>query len=113
MRNVKTKGVLGSLLCLCMMLVLVPSSWSQGDAEKNYKAKCALCHAPDGSGATTPGKAMGVPDFRSPDVQKESDEALTEAISKGKNKMPKYADKLKDSEIKDLIAYMRELGKKK
>jgi mono/diheme cytochrome c family protein len=85
---------------------------AQSNAEANYKAKCAGCHAPDGSGSTPAGKAMGVRDFHSPDVQKESVAELAEIISNGKNKMPKYADKLKDAEIKDLAAYVQALGKK-
>ena len=55
---------------------------------------------------------MKVRDFHAPEVQKETDAELTDIISNGKNKMPKYADKLKDPEIKDLVAYVRALGKK-
>ncbi len=54
---------------------------------------------------------MGVHDFHSPDVQKETVPELADIITNGKNKMPKYAGKLKDSEIKDLAAYVHELGK--
>jgi mono/diheme cytochrome c family protein len=55
---------------------------------------------------------MKVRDFHSPEVQKETDADLTGIITNGKDKMPKYADKLKDAEIKDLVAYVRALGKK-
>jgi mono/diheme cytochrome c family protein len=85
---------------------------AQGTAEATYKAKCAGCHGPDGSGSTAAGKAMGVRDFQSPDVQKESVADLAGIIADGKSKMPKYADKLKDAEIKDLAAYVHGLGKK-
>lgn len=90
----------------------VPALRAQGDAEKNYKAKCAGCHGPDGSGSTPAGKALGVHDFHSPDVQKETITEMAEIITNGKNKMPKYRDKLKDAEIKDLAAYVHDLGKK-
>jgi mono/diheme cytochrome c family protein len=82
------------------------------DAATTYKAKCAGCHGPDGVGGTAAGKAMKVRDFHAPEVQKETDAEYTDIISNGKNKMPKYADKLKDAEIKDLVAYVRALGKK-
>jgi cytochrome c len=36
---------------------------------KIYTDKCSSCHANDGSGATTPGKAMKVPDLRSAEIQ--------------------------------------------
>ena len=42
-----------------------------------------------------------------------SDADLVQAITSGKGKMPAYGKTLKDSEIKDLAAYVRELGKKK
>ena len=41
----------------------------------------------------------------------ESDAQLTEIISKGKGKMPSYAGKLKDEDIKGLVAYIRSLAK--
>jgi cytochrome c6 len=103
-------GILG--LFLILVLLSAPAMRAQGAAEANYKAKCASCHGPDGVGATPAGKAMKARDFHAPEVQKETDAELTEIISNGKNKMPKYADKLKDTEIKDLAAYVRGLGKK-
>ncbi len=82
------------------------------DAAATYKAKCSGCHGPDGTGMTAAGKAMNVRDFHSAEVQKETDAELGDIITNGKNKMPKYADKLKPAEIKDLAAYVHELGKK-
>ena len=76
------------------------------DAAATYKAKCAMCHGPDGKG----GK-MGTRDFASAEVKGESDAQLTEVITKGKGKMPAYGEKLKDTEIKDLVAYIRGLAK--
>lgn len=112
MRRIRSGG--GKLLlALAVLYLFVPTMRAQGDAEKTYKAKCVMCHAPDGSGSSPAGKAMGAHDFRSPEVQKESDAALGGIISKGKNKMPAYGDKLKDTEIKDLVTYVRELSKKK
>jgi cytochrome c6 len=100
--------LMGALLLLC-----VPALRAQGDAEATFKAKCAGCHGADGGANTPAAKALGVRDFRSPDVQKETDAELADIITKGKNKMPKYGDKLKDTEIKDLVGYVRTLGKKK
>lgn len=99
-------------LTLGLALAFVPAVFAQGTAEATYKAKCAGCHGPDGVGSTPAGKAMKVRDFHSSEVQMETDAELTDIITNGKNKMPKYADKLKDTEIKDLVAYCRGLGKK-
>lgn len=82
------------------------------DAAGLYKAKCSACHGADGKGDTPVGKKLGVVDFAAPQVQKESDEELAGIIAKGKNKMPAFGTTLKDSQIKDLVAYIRGLGKK-
>jgi cytochrome c len=37
------------------------------DAVGTYKAKCAACHGPDGSGSAT-GKKLGAHDFQTGDV---------------------------------------------
>jgi cytochrome c6 len=84
-----------------------------GDAEATYKAKCAMCHGPDGSGATPTGKSLKVRDLRSPEVQKQTDAELNDIVSKGKNKMPAFGKSLKPDEVSGLVAYARDLAKKK
>jgi mono/diheme cytochrome c family protein len=106
------KSVGGFILFIALPLLYMPAARAQGTAEATYKAKCAGCHGPDGAGATAAGKAMKVRDFHDPDVQKETDAQLIDIIANGKNKMPKYSDKLKDTEIKDLATYVHGLGKK-
>jgi cytochrome c6 len=86
---------------------------AQGDAASLYKTKCAACHGADGRGDTVVGKKLGARDFASSDVQNETDAQLIEITAKGKNKMPGYEKSLKDSQIKDFVAYIRELAKKK
>ncbi|MGA7909655.1 MAG: c-type cytochrome [Candidatus Sulfotelmatobacter sp.] len=93
------------------LLSLATSPAAAQDAGATFKAKCAMCHGADGKGSAM-GQKMGVHDFASADVQKETDAQLTETISGGRGKMPAYKDKLKDSEIKELVAYIRSLGKK-
>jgi mono/diheme cytochrome c family protein len=56
------------------------------------------------------GKKMGAQDFTTDDVQKMSDAELTDIITNGKNKMPKYGS-LKPEDIKGLVAYIRTLRK--
>ena len=95
------------------IVLAAPSALSAQNAEANYKAKCAGCHGADGKGNTAPGKALGVHDFTSETVTKMSDADLIGAVAAGKNKMPAYGKSLKDAEIKDLVAYVRDLGKQK
>ncbi|MGH9494219.1 MAG: c-type cytochrome [Candidatus Sulfotelmatobacter sp.] len=87
------------------------SSPAKADGAAIYKAKCAMCHGADGKGNTPAGKNMGAHDFTSADVKKESDADLIAITSKGKNKMPAYGAKLSEAEIKDVIAYVRQLAK--
>jgi len=78
-----------------------------GDAGATYMAKCASCHAKDGSGHTPAGKKMSLKDLRSSEVQAMSDAQLTEIIAKGKGKMPGYEKSLGADGVKSLVAYVR------
>src|SRR5947209_505274 len=88
-----------------------PAKADTAAAEATYKAKCAMCHGPDGKGETATGKAMKVKDFSSEEVQKMSDADLTAAISSGKGKMPAYKTLTAD-QVKGLVAYIRSFAKK-
>jgi len=90
-------------------VLTIPLSARAQDAATLYKSKCAGCHGADGTGSPM-GKKMGVHDFTSADVQKMSDTELTDIITNGKNKMPKYGS-LKPEDIKGLVAYIRTLKK--
>jgi cytochrome c6 len=77
-----------------------------------YKAKCAMCHGPDGLAATSMAKMLKVPSFKSPDLIKAPESQLIEATTNGKNnKMPAYKDKLTAAQIKEVVAYIRTLQK--
>ena len=105
MKNLMRAGLF--ILLASGLLAVCSSPAVAQDAAATYKAKCAMCHGADGKG----GK-MGTKDFASPEIKSLSDAQLTEAITKGKPpKMPAYGEKLKDTEIKDLVAYIRTLGK--
>jgi mono/diheme cytochrome c family protein len=88
----------------------VTAVFAQAGAD-TYKAKCAMCHGPDGLATGPAGKAMKVPPFTSPEIVKASDADLIAATKSGKGKMPAYAGKLTDAQIKDAVAYIRTLQK--
>jgi cytochrome c6 len=92
--------------------LIVPSA-TRAQAAATYKAKCAGCHGADGKANTAPAKALGAHDFASDEVAKMSDTDLIAIVTAGKNKMPAYGKSLKDTEIKDLVAYVRDLAKQK
>jgi mono/diheme cytochrome c family protein len=102
-------AVLGTALCLTSL------AWA-GDAAATadlYKTTCQKCHGADGRGDTPAGKKFEARDFHSPDVQKMTDAELIKITSEGQKKMPSYKDKLTQDQIKDLVAYVRQLGKTK
>jgi cytochrome c6 len=107
------KGMTMAAAALAAIALLsAPVKADNAAAEATYKAKCAMCHGADGKGETATGKAMKAGDFASADVQKMSDEDLSEAISKGKAKMPPFKA-LTAEQVKDLVGYIRAFGKKK
>jgi cytochrome c6 len=93
-----------------VFLFAVPTQAQDGAAL--YKSKCATCHGVDGKGDTPVGKALKLRDLGSGDVQKQTDEQLTDITAAGKGKMPAYKDKLTAEQIKQLVAYMRTFKKK-
>lgn len=88
------------------------TSRAQSSGADTYKAKCQMCHGADGTGNTPAGKAMKAEPFASPELIKASDADLIAATKNGKGKMPAYAAKLGDPQIKDVIGYVRTLQKK-
>jgi mono/diheme cytochrome c family protein len=113
MREKVVSMLLRALLLFTVIAFCAGPSRAQSAAEKLYKAKCAACHGPTGDGSTAVGKKLAAHDFRSPEVQKMSDDQLADVISKGKNKMPGYAKTLKPDDVQGLVAYIHELANKK
>jgi mono/diheme cytochrome c family protein len=86
-------------------------AFAQSAGDQTYKAKCAMCHGPDGTASTPTGKAMKVPSFKDPGAVKDSDAVLIAITKDGKGKMPAYNGKLTDAQIKDVVVYIRTLQK--
>ena len=106
----KRKLVFLMLIVSVVMPVLAYAD-ATPDAGAIYKAKCAMCHGPDGAGQTPTGKSMKVRDLRSADVQKMSNAELTKVIADGKGKMPAYKAKLSAEEMQMLVTLIRQLKK--
>ena len=104
-----------SLSVLALVILLQSSSQAAiptaGDGAETFKAKCAACHAPDGTGSTAAGKAMKVRDLTSSDVQAQTDDQLFDIIAKGKGKMPGFEKSLGADKCKELVAFIRTLKK--
>ena len=113
--KMRTNRWFGSAGITCIFLILgiaAPQAFAQKGAEL-FKAKCALCHGQDATGNTTIGAKLKAHDLHAPEVQKQTDAELRQVIAEGKNKMPAYEKKLAKDQIDSLVAYVRELAKKK
>lgn len=76
------------------------------------KVKCALCHGEDGASNTPQGKKTGAPDLRVPEIQDLSDDELSKRVEEGHAKMPSFKIQLSKEQVRSLVFYIREIGKK-
>jgi cytochrome c6 len=108
MREFFVRLVPVGILCF---LAFSPATQAQSDPAKFFKANCTLCHSDNGSGDSPTGKAMHAKDLRSDEVQKQSDAALCEVITKGRGKMPAFGAKIKADDVTKLVVFIRSLPK--
>jgi mono/diheme cytochrome c family protein len=99
-------------IVILLGLVVPVVMQAESDPAKIYKTNCVLCHSADGSGDSASGKALHAKDLRSEEVQKQSDAALIEVITKGKGKMPAFGAKIAPDDVTKLVAYIRQLPKR-
>ena len=100
------------LTVAAMTAAMTITGFAQSAGADTYKGKCAMCHGADGMAASPVGKSMKIPAFSDPAVAKMSEAELTAITKNGKGKMPAYAGKLTDAQIKDVVAYVHTLQKK-
>jgi cytochrome c6 len=110
MRKVFLRLIPATILCC---LALPSFLQAENDPAKVFKTNCVQCHSADGSGDSAAGKALHAKDLRSAEVQAKTDAALTEVITKGKGKMPAFGAKIPADDVTKLVAYIRNLAKKK
>ncbi|HEY6274624.1 MAG TPA: cytochrome c [Terriglobales bacterium] len=84
---------------------------NQEPGQATFRSSCSLCHGADGSGHTPTGKALQIPDLRSAEAQKITDDQMAEIISKGKTaRMPPFGTKLDHEQIQSLVQFIRKLA---
>ncbi|MDR3754967.1 MAG: cytochrome c [Terracidiphilus sp.] len=96
---------------LCLAAAFVTPAFAQSSGADIYKAKCLMCHGPDGMANNPAGKALKAVSFKDPAVIKASDAELFTAVKNGKGKMPAENGKLTDAQINAAIQYVRTLEK--
>ncbi len=96
---------------LMLAASLAGTAFAQAPGADTYKAKCAMCHGQDGLAASPMAKNLKVLSFKDVAMLKASDAQFFASTKNGKNKMPAYAGKLTDAQIKDVVAFIRTLQK--
>jgi mono/diheme cytochrome c family protein len=76
-----------------------------------FRDKCSACHGQDGTGRTTIGKSLKIPDLTSAAVQNQSAEELLDVVRKGRGRMPAYGKPFNPVQLGQLVAYIGTLGK--
>jgi mono/diheme cytochrome c family protein len=99
------------LLFVASCSLIAQEGAKSSGGESTFKAKCVLCHGVDGGGKTALGKQLQAADLSSKQVQKLSNAELHKVVHDGQANMPSFADQLSDSEIDQVIKYVRHFGK--
>jgi len=99
----------GVVFVAMMATATATTVFAQGSGADAYKTNCAMCHGADGQAGTPTGKAMKVPAFA---TSKLSEAEMIAETKNGKPpRMPAFASKLNDAQIKGVVAYIRTLAK--
>ncbi|MBZ5613555.1 MAG: cytochrome c [Acidobacteriia bacterium] len=102
-----TKLVVLVMTIAVALFVLIPNlSWAGEDGAALFKAKCAMCHGPDGAGKP----AMKAPSLISDEAKKLSDADLAKAVVE-KAKHPAGVKSLSADDVKAIVAHIRTLQK--
>ena len=112
MRRIVTTSTVIFLVTLTLTLLALAASQDVTAGKTVYTNRCKMCHGADGTGNPAMGRMLKV-EFRplsSDYIQDKKDAELTEIITKGKGKMAAVRG-LSDQQLKDIIAYVRSLGK--
>ncbi|HVN82679.1 MAG TPA: cytochrome c [Terriglobia bacterium] len=89
------------IVSLAAILAASINAQDKSDPAALYSKNCKMCHRSDGKGVP----AMKTPDFTNKEWQASHPDAeLIQAVTKGKDKMPAFEEKLKPEEVKAIIS---------
>ena len=89
------------------LLAMLPMPVFAADADRGqklYSVHCAGCHGVDGISVMSQ-----APNLASFELLTQPDQSLVDVIRDGRNTMPQYLGILKESEILDVVSYLRTL----
>lgn len=105
MKSIRSKVVLAAAFAVAGGMCFAQSG------EAIYKAHCQSCHGATGTPNPGIAKILGVKPASDPSVKKLSEAEMAAVVKNGKGKMKPVAG-LSDAQVKEVVTYFRELGKK-
>lgn len=100
------------LCAVCLFCAAFSMAADQPDGAALFKAKCSMCHGPDGKGYP----AVKTPDFTDPKVQASiTDKQIADIIKNGKpnTMMMPFGSQLSDADIQALVKQIRSFDSSK
>jgi mono/diheme cytochrome c family protein len=99
------------LVLFAVVVALAAPVLAEGpDGKALFDARCAACHGKDGVAKSM---AKGSANFNDQAWQKAHNaDAIAKIVTEGRNKMPKFAEKLQPAEIKAVADYIKTWEKK-
>jgi len=89
----------------------VVASAADGAGKTLYQKNCQSCHGADGNAPPAMAKSMNVPPVTGAVLKQKDDAAMLHIIAAGAGKMPAYGKKMSAAEQKQVLEYMKTLGK--
>lgn len=105
MKSIRSKFVLAAAFAVAGGMCFAQTG------EAVYKAHCQSCHGATGTPNPGIAKLLGVKPANDPAVKKLTPAEMEAVVKNGKGKMKPVAG-LSDAQVKEVVAYFRELGKK-
>jgi cytochrome c oxidase cbb3-type subunit III len=103
--------IVGIVVCLTWLSAANAGEAKAGKAQ--YDKLCVSCHGADGKGNPAMAKAMGEKglNLTTKEVKDAKDEDLLKVITGGRGKMPASGKSLSKAEQKEVLDFVRSLGK--
>lgn len=100
-------------LAVCLAWLPAANAGEAKAGKAQYDKLCASCHGADGKGNPQMAKAMGEKglNLATKEVKDAKDEDLLKVITGGRGKMPASGKSLSKSEQKEVLDFVRSLGK--
>lgn len=114
--TIRQQWIASSLVMLWLgstLLAGIAFAETHAAGKKVYRKRCQSCHAADGSGNHKMAKLLkvSIPPLTGTALEQQNDAEILNIIAKGKGKMPGYAKTLSTEERRQVLEYVKTLGR--